>query len=532
MYTASLLRAVRRRPVLWAGAFAFLSACAVGPDFKDPSLETPGNFSELQQIAGGNVHVSNTEEALEAWWQKFNDPELTSLVERAVLSNLDLQLAEARIREARARRSVVRRGLLPSIDANTSYSHTRISENGLPFGSPVGASRNSQMQAMAGGLESPASAGGSAQSPFNLLPEFNLYEIGFDSSWEIDLFGRQSRQIEAAEAQIGAAVETRHDVLLSLISEVARNYTDYRGLQQQHEIANHNLAAQKEMLELTQDQLKNGVATELDVARAEAQVRTTEADIPTIINLERHTVHQLGVLLGKEPGALSEELATAAPIPLPPPEVAAGCPADLVRRRPDIRRAERELAAATAQVGVAQAQLYPSLVLTGAFNFGSATTDTLFDWSSRGFSAGPLLSVPLFRGGALEALVEVRNAQVDQALNRYKQTVLNALKEVEGAIVSLSTEQQRQRALIGAVAAQQKAVELATELYKKGLADFLTVLEAQQRAYAAEAALTVSERTLSLNVIALYKVLGGGWEQVEAAQPQTASFTTTEHSVN
>jgi NodT family efflux transporter outer membrane factor (OMF) lipoprotein len=436
--------------------------------------------------------VSTAPVTITQWWATLNDPELDALIDRAVESNLDLRLATARLREARARRAAVSGEQLPTINLDAAYHHERISGNSQPF----------------------ASVGNTGQIPF----EWNLYQLGFDANWELDVFGGTRRAVEAAGADVTAGVEGRREVLLSVLAEVARNYVELRGIQRQLEVAEANLRVQRETVEVTRSQRAHGVVTELDVARAAAQASGTEAQIPALRNQQWQAVHRIAVLLGREPDALAGELSPHKPIPLPPHRVPVGLPSELLRRRPDIRRAERELAGATARVGVAVADLFPrfSLVATGGVE--SSDTENLFNWPSRVFNVGPQVTFPIFDAGRLRAIVQVRNAQQEQALVGYQQTVLGALREVEDAITGLGTEQERAKSLSDRVASTADAAAIARDQYKQGLTDFLTVLDAERSLYQAQDDLARSQQAVTVNLIALYKALGGGWE-IEQAEP-------------
>jgi NodT family efflux transporter outer membrane factor (OMF) lipoprotein len=358
---------------------------------------------------------------------------------------------------------------------------------------------------------SSSSSGGAASSLFN-KSELDLYQLGFDASWEIDIFGGIRRGVEAANAELAATIENRRDVLITLVSEVARDYIELRGAQREQAIAEENLTAQQQTLQLTQDKFKAGFATDLDVARAAAEVATTASQIPSLVNQSQQMIHALGVLLGQDPASLTNELAASKAIPLPPAEVSVGLPAELLRRRPDIRRAERELAAATASVGIATAELYPRFSLSGTFAMQSTKPRSLFDYNSRTFSIGPAVDWPIFNAGRLKANIDVQNSRQRQALATYQKTVLCALQDVENALSAYSTEQIRRQALQDAVNANHTAVALATQQYERGVADFLNVLDAQRNLYSAETALAQSDETVSSNLVSLYKALGGGWE--------------------
>ena len=464
-----------------------VSGCAVGPNYERPELAVPRVWNEGKQSG-----VDTRSAELAQWWAAFNDPLLNSLIARGVESNLDLRIAEARIREARAARTVAAAGAWPTIDASGSYSRNRTSENALSFPSQG-----------TGGVSSPA---------FGRELEQDLFRSGFDASWELDVFGRVRRSVEAADASIEASVENRRDVLVTLLGEVAKGYIDLRGFQRRLEVARANLKAQQETLDLTSVRFQAGLASDLEVAQAEAQVRQTEAQIPTLESFLKQSAYSIDVLLGLRPGSLWQEFSPEAAIPGLPPEVLIGLPSELLRRRPDIRRAERQLAAATAQVGAAMAELFPRFSLTGLAGLQSVSAGDWFTGGSRFWSIGPTVSWPVFDAGKIRANIEIRNAQQEQALSQYEKTILTALQEVETTLVNYANEQRRYRSLTEAVSANRRAAELANELYLRGLNDFLNVLDAQRALFATESELAQSEAAMASNLVALYKALGGGWE--------------------
>lgn len=469
-----------------AGSILLAGGCSVGPNYQKPDLPVPALWQEAQQKG-----VDTRSAELARWWSVFNDPVLNSLVERAVRSNLDLRLAEARIREARATRAVIASGAWPNLNVSGSYSRNRSSENAIGVPSQ-------------GAVLAPTSRGANLDQ--------NFYQTGFDANWEIDVFGRVRRSVEAADATIEVTVEDRRDVLVTLLGEVARNYIDLRGFQRRLSVARANLKTQQDTLELTQVRFQAGLASDLDVAQQEAQVNTTSAQIPTLESALKQVAYGLDVLLGLQPGTLWNELVKETDIPNLPPEVLVGLPSDLLRRRPDIRRAERQLAAATAQVGAATADLFPKFSLTGIAGLQSVSASDWITGGSRFWSIGPTISWPVFDAGRIRATIEIRNAQQEQALTQYEQSVLSAFQDVETALVNYANEQVRYRSLTDAVAANRRAVTMANELYVRGLNDFLNVLDTQRSLYVTETALAESQATMATNLVALYKALGGGWE--------------------
>lgn len=457
------------------------AGCTVGPDYRAPRVslqDTPwagtGTNQGPASVAAPPSILTTQPAGVTNWWTMFRDPVLDSLAARAVQSNLDMKQAESRVRQARAQRGVAAGGLWPWLDAAAEYNRSRRSGGGA-------------------GAE-------------------NLYQAGFDAAWELDVFGGQRREVEAADADIAASVEDRREVLVTLVSEVALNYISLRGSQREIAIAKENLAAQKTSLELTSQLFQGGFRSKLDVANAEALVATTRSQIPLLEMSARQSIYALGLLLASEPSALVAELSDEGPIPPTPPEVPLGLPSDILRRRPDIRRAEALLHGATARIGVATADLFPKFSLTGSLGVSSAKRSSLVEWDSRFYSFGPTVTWAVFRAGAIQANIAVQNELERQALLNYQKTVLAALHDVERALVAYVKEQQHRQALAEAVAANQEAVALATELYKEGQTDFLNVLSAQRSLFVAQDALVQSERDVSADLVSVYKALGGGWE--------------------
>jgi multidrug efflux system outer membrane protein len=477
----------KRFGITTVGFFLLAAGCAVGPNYQKPDLPVPSTWNEAQQKG---VQVRPTE--LTRWWTSFNDPLLDSLIERAVQSNLDLRIAEARIREARGTRVLAAAGFWPTVNVSSAYSWNRASGNAI--GSP---SQN---------------GGAVAVAPSGARLEQNFYQTGFDASWEIDVFGGVRRSVEAADATLQATVEDRRDVLVSLLGEVAKNYIDLRGFQRRLDVTRENLKAQLETVDLTKVRFQAGLASDLDVAQAEAQANTTAAQMPTLETSLKQAAYGLDVLLGSQPGSLWDELAVEKAIPSLPPEVLVELPAELLRQRPDIRRAERQLAAATAQVGVATADLYPKFSLLGTMGLQSVSASDWFTGRSRFWSIGPTVTWPVFDAGRIRANIEIRSAQQEQAFGVYEKTVLTAFQDVEVALVAYAKEQERHRSLVTAVAANRRALAMANELYIRGLSDFLNVLDAQRALSLSENDLAQSQATMASNLVSLYKALGGGWQ--------------------
>jgi NodT family efflux transporter outer membrane factor (OMF) lipoprotein len=471
-----------RTKLLIPTALVLMAAgCTVGPNYQRPGVKVSAQWGE--PLVGG---ITNKDEQVGAWWKSFHDPELDSLIARAVTTNLDLRIAEARVQQARAQRSFAQAGYWPTVNASGSYARQQQSEN----------------QPIIGSLNVPSSV------PF----ENNVYEAGFDAAWEIDLFGGKRRAVQAARAELAAVEYGRCDVLVTLVSEVARNYVQTRGAQRLLAILQKQIRAQEETVTITRSRVEHGAARELDLQRALALLATIRSQVPAIETTIQASIHRLGVLLAQAPAALREELAATAPIPAPPPEVPVGLPSDLLLRRPDVRRAERQLAVETARIGQVKADLFPKFFLTGSAGLTSISTSDFFSPSSRLWSIGPTVQWRVFDAGRVRASVRAQTAVKDQASLTYEQIVLTSLEDVENALVAYANEQEHRRLLEEAVAANQKSVELANQLYAKGLGNYLNLLDAQRALYLSQDELVRSERAVTLNLVALYKALGGGWD--------------------
>ncbi len=469
-----------------------LAACApVGPDYTPPAPDLPAGWSTEHD---GRPPAAT--ESGERWWSLFDDPLLDNLLDRAITANHDLRIAGSRIKAARARYRIATASSDPSLAAEASASHSRRSDT--------------------------------SGSTDNDRGSQNLFQTGFDADWEIDLFGGQRRSVEASTAAFSASEENRRDVLVTLEAEVARNYFELRGSQKRLETARANLVTQDMTLATVRGRFQLGLASQLEVAQAETQEALLAAQIPDFEKKIAQSTSQLALLLNLPRADLVSRLAEPIltpdlPLTLPLP---AGLPSDLLRRRPDIRLAERRLAAATAEIGVATADLFPRFSLAALVGLQSDSLADLVDSGSRFWSLGPSLSLPLFNRETLQAAVDITEAEQEEALAAYEQTVLAALIEVENSLVQFAREQEIRRSLVLAVAAGQQAVTFNEGLYKAGLADLTDVLIGQRTFYQAEDQLLQAEQQLILTTIALYKALGGGWELAEqtAAAPAPAQL--------
>lgn len=458
----------------------------VGPNYERPQAAVPDGYHQQAGTAGTNDGA-----AVAKWWATLKDDALTSLIERAVRANLDLKIASSRVLEARAARRVTRSDLLPTVESSNRIQQVR---GGLTSGL-FNVNQNT-------------SGGSSLLAPF----ETSIYQFGFDASWEIDFFGGRRRALEAAGADVAAAGEARRDTLVSLLAEVARNYSELRGFQKRLEITSRNIQLQRDSLELTKVRAEAGLGTQLDVERQSAQLESTRALVPQLEAAEIQTIHRLGVLLGEEPGTLFAELTESKPLPAVPPAVPVGLPADLLKRRPDIREADARVAAETARVGVARADLFPKILLTGAAGRQGTEPSGLTLGAGNFFSIGPSITLPMFTGGKIRGNIEAQKQRLEQAVLAYRSTVLRSLEETENALAAYGHEKDRQEKLVASVEASRQATMLANELYTRGLSDFLSVLDAQRQQLAAEDDLAQSDTAMITNLVALYKALGGGWE--------------------
>jgi outer membrane protein, multidrug efflux system len=459
---------------LLALLLAVSSGCAVGPDYRRPELATPAEWHAEGAPAPG---PADPELALAAWWERFGDARLSVLVERAARESVALRLADARVQELLALRGVAGASLWPELDSAVLAT---------------------------------VKAGNAPSSSLAAL----------SALWELDVFGGLRRGVEAADADVGAAIEDRRALLLALVGSVATTYVELRGLESQIATVRRNLEAQVETRSLTEAQLRAGLASDLDVDRARALVSVTASEIPPLENARTIAQNRLTVLLGAAPGSLDAELGDPAPIPRAPAELVVGVPADLLRRRPDLARAERELAAATARIGEATAELYPRFTLVGSVGLRASDIAKLVSGGGAFASIGPSITWPVFAAGRISANVAARDAREQQALARYELALLGALEEVENSLDRHAREQIRRLDLRDAVAASQDAVELARLLYANGVGGFLDVLVAERTLLETESRLVESETSVSTSLVAVYVALGGGWQEAEALRLQ------------
>ena len=471
-----------RRHVVLGAAMALLTACAVGPNYHRP--ETPVD----ERFANSGEQGLEQGDPVQLYWTRFDDPMLNDLVQEALLHNQDLAAASANLQAARAARRLTGFDQFPTVTAAAGYSKSLYSSQ-QAFGAPF-AER-----------------------------EYDTANLGFDGLWELDLFGRVRRNVEAARADVGASAATLQDARVSVIAEVARDYFVLRGLQDQLELTKRNASNQESTLTLTRNRLEAGRGNELDTSRAEAQWQTTVASIPTLEATIATTIYRLSVLTGRQPAALSERLSPVTSMPALPPLNAIGTPEQLLRRRPDVRVAERRLAAATARIGVATGDLFPKVTMVGEIGYSAPGFSGFGTDEGRYFSFGPSITWAAFDLGRVEARIGESKALTTAALATYQGAVLNALEDTEGALITYGRAQTRRRSLQVAAAASDKAADLARKRFEGGLIDFLEVLDAERTALSAELLLSQSRTDTATSLIAVYKALGAGWEAAGGTLP-------------
>jgi len=489
MTQSSPLRQIRTHfPLgLLLAATLAVSACAVGPDYQAPEIALPAHWSRAKPTAAPN---------LTRWWRGLGDRALDALIEEAVAGNLDVAAAKARIRAARASRKQAIGSLFPSVDGDGSVTRSKAADT----------------------------------TAINSASPYNLYQAGFDASFELDLFGANRRDVEAASRGVEAAEEDLDATLLTLIGDVASYYVEARGYQARAALARRTAKSQRDTAALTRTKFEAGSASAVDISKATAQAATTEANIPTLETSYAEAVHRLGILTGREPGALAVRLRRETVVPSPRLPLRAGIPADVLVARPDVRRAERQLAQSTAKIGAAEAALYPSVSVTGSISTSAQKSGDLGKNSTIGWSYGPTLTVPIFNAGKLRAAVEVSEAERDQYHVAFRSAVLTALEDVENALVALANERRKASRLDESVRGYREAARLSRTLYQAGTSSFLDVLDAERSLYSAEDSLIASRVAITTDYVALAKALGGGWSgAIDVAKPEVVDTGTYPH---
>ena len=476
-------------------AILLVAGCAVGPDMAKP-------INSLDQVALaptadliGTIQPTSSPVPAQ-WWTLFNDPLLTDLLGRAHLANLDLQAASTRIEQSRAQLGIASSEALPGITGTASYSREALSEHGK-FAA----------------LGAPTRPG-------------DFWQLGFDASWEIDLWGRVRRVREGAEASLVAALYDREAIRVALSAEVARTYLQLRGTQAQLDLTQQNRDIAERTLELAKSRARNGVATRFETASARAQWAAIKALVPELIQRRHAQANALALLLGETPRTIDAELRDAVPLPALPTHVPVGIPSELARRRPDILRAEAQLHAATAAIGVAKADFYPRIGLRGRVGVEAFEANDLASWDSRFFSVGPTVYLPIFQGGRLVQRLALNEARQKTSAIAYRQTVLRAWHEVDNALDAWAAQQSQHAELLVSYEQSKEALRVAERGYQEGAADYLSVLTAQRNLLLTQTALNGSATNATLTLVNLYKSLGGGWNPADLAVSQPAQFAS------
>lgn len=466
-----------------------LTGCTLGPDFHAPDAQAPAAWPALQDQAAASRPSADPLDV--TWWQRFDDPLLTRLIQRAVDDNLDLRMAASRVLQARAARSTLVADRYPSVDAGGQLNRARDSARGPNAQSGQGA--------------------------------YSVWDLGLGASWELDLWGRVQRQVEAADASLAGAEDDLRGVLVLLLGDVARHYIDLRQVQATLGVTRDNLDVARHSLRLARQRFDDGVATRLDVAQSSAQVAAIEARLPLLEQRAGDELEALGLLLAQPPRRLTEELATPGPVPEGHGTFAMGLPSELARRRPDIRQAEARLHAATASIGVAEAAFYPSIRLTGDLGLQALQLSELGNWDARRFAFGPVLNLPLFEGGRLTGTLALREAQQQEAALDYRKKVLTAWHEIDAALRRYNASQLRRDHLAEAVRQSRTALDTAQRQYVEGAVDFLNVLTLQGTLLSNQEQWVASNAETSEALVTLYGALGGGWQAFDGDGPRTAA---------
>lgn len=472
-----------------------LSSCSVGPDFHRPAVSVPARWDEVSGSTGVSPLAPVPIDP--QWWRVFDDAELSSLIDRVAASNLDVRAATSRLRQSRAERRAIGADALPGVKGHAAYQRAQASTDGLVDPS-----------------------GKNGERPYN------VWQSGFDASWELDIWGRVRRENEAADASVEASADARRDVLLSVLAETARDYIQLRAVQEKSAVINQSLGVARHSLQLTRIRFSNGVATNLQVAEASSQVALVDAQLPLQQQLQAHLINALSYLLAAPPRALADELRERTGIPPVPPQIPLGLPSELAERRPDVRQAEAVLHAATADVGVAVSDFYPRITLSGDAGLQALQFSTLGTWGSRIFGVGPAISLPIFEGGRLRGTLDLRRAQQQEAAIHFQETVLSAWHEIDNGLADYAATQHRLDQLNEALRQDQLALDEAQRRYAVGLDDLQQVLVKQKTLLATRAEVIDGSADQSIALVALYKSLGGGWEVTFPVTPRSRSASS------
>jgi NodT family efflux transporter outer membrane factor (OMF) lipoprotein len=527
-----LAHSARLKFLLGCLATTGLTGCELGPDFHSPHAATPAAFIQDQPSSETTPYVSG-DPVDPNWWESFNDPELTRLETLAVAGNLNLQIATQRLLEAQAQAIITGAVLYPSVSGAGSYTREGPSKEGIFNAFGGGASASTDAGSTASGATGASGGGGFSASSIHAL---DLYQYGLQSMYDLDLWGKNRRAVEAAVAAAQSSAEARRAGLLNVEAQVASNYIRLRGTETVLQITQQNLKSADQLVDLTSEREQAGLTTELDVANAKATRAQIASQIPTLTAERDNYIGQIGMLLGVTPQTLPVDLTTPAAVPLTPPSVPIGLPADLLRRRPDVREAEASLHEATAETGVAIASFFPDISLSGSVSLQALQFKNLNEFKAITYAVGPEITVPLFEGGQLKGQLQLRRASQTEAALNYANTVLTAFYQVDIALEAYNQEHATLDQL-GIDTAQSKiALGLAEDQYRQGLADYLSVLNAQQSYLSAQQNQAQAVEQLSDDLVTLYQALGGGWQSffpdqneqpaptpvVATAQPDTA----------
>jgi NodT family efflux transporter outer membrane factor (OMF) lipoprotein len=525
---------------------AGLTACTVGPNYTPPKPSDvatwndksarpvqPASYRPRQVVPRQTITPQTDPDP--RWWNSFGDPVLTQLMQKAITGNLDLQQAVYRVVEARQGEVTARAAGLPTINGNGSYVRDQLGLHGLLLSQGAYgqlntlANQSSPLNTISPGLGNKASSAiGGALNQFS--QPVNLFQYGLSSSWELDLFGRVRRSQEQAGARTQAQIEATNDALVMLEGQVAQAYVQLRGAQALDASQQENVRTSQAAFDLTQKRQRQGLATDLDVEQARTQLADTESQLPGYEKQAQQAMNRLSVLTGQPPGALDAMLGRSAPLPPPPAVIGIGVPSTLARRRPDVREAEAQLHAATANVGVATASFYPDVSLTGSFGLRALDASYLTNWASAFYSFGPSVSLPIFQGGRLTAGLRLARAQQSEAALAYRGTVLNALREVEDALVAYRTDRAGRDKLAQAVRSGETALYLARDSYTHGLSDFIQVLDAERTLIGSRQQMVQADVMLTGDVVTLYSALGGGWQE-DAGDSKPPPIDTTSPTI-
>ena len=466
------------RRITALGLSALLASCMVGPDYQKPDTSLPAAWSSPAAKAEADKKTATEQN----WWEHFNDPALNQLITKALAGNFDLKIAEARIAEARATRASATSDLIPTVNATAGADRQA---NRVDFGN----------------------------APFNLTKPFNTFQAGFDASWELDLFGGKRREIESDTAELKASEASRDDIRVSLLAEVARTYVDIRQYQAQIQIVEDTIKADQHTLDIAGERVRSGTSPGLDVTQASAQLNQEKSDLPHIQNQLAQAEFSMDVLLGEQPGSTHAVTNAPAPIPVADNALIAATPIDVIANRPDIRVAERKLAAATAEQGIATARLFPDVSLSGFFGLLNPDIGNLLRTGSKSWDLGGNVLWPIFNYGKLSAGIDASNARQKEALLTYQKSIVAALSDVERSLTAYDKEEEHRALLTRTAEDNHHAADIARQRYKEGLSSFVEVLDAERTEYASQSARAASDALASENLIAVYKSLGGGWRK-------------------